>query len=123
VRGAASNGRPYRDQHRADLLLLPVGSARDKQAQRQSSGGFCPKMALAVWLRGDDRSSKLMHPIAMYIIFALMDADGDGTISLQEFQAAHERLFKAMDRNKDGQLSLDEMQSFMHGSTRAGQAR
>jgi hypothetical protein len=30
--------------------------------------------------------------IAMRMIFALMDADGDGTISLQEFQAAHERL-------------------------------
>ena len=30
---------------------------------------------------------------AMRIIFALMDPDGDGTISLEEFQAAHERIF------------------------------
>lgn len=35
-------------------------------------------------------------PFLMRMMFALMDADGDGTISLQEFQAAHERLFKAM---------------------------
>jgi uncharacterized protein YhfF len=25
-----------------------------------------------------------------------MDAEGDGNVSLEEFQAAHERLFKAM---------------------------
>jgi Ca2+-binding EF-hand superfamily protein len=55
-------------------------------------------------------------PIMLRIMFALMDADGDGTVSLQEFQAAHERIFKAMDTNKDGRLTLEEMQAFMHGT-------
>src|SRR6266496_3748614 len=32
--------------------------------------------------------------MTMRMIFALIDADGDGTISLQEFQAAHERIFR-----------------------------
>ena len=41
--------------------------------------------------------------------------DGDGQISLQEFQAAHERIFKAMDSNKDGKVTQEEMQAFMHG--------
>jgi Ca2+-binding EF-hand superfamily protein len=58
-------------------------------------------------------------PIMMRMIFALMDADGDGTISLQEFQAAHERIFKAMDANKDGRLTLDEIQAFMQGARRS----
>jgi Ca2+-binding EF-hand superfamily protein len=48
-----------------------------------------------------------------------MDADGDGTISLQEFQAAHERIFKAMDANKDGRLTPEEMQAFMQGTRRS----
>src|SRR6266700_7787822 len=47
----------------------------------------------------------MMVPVIMRIIFSLMDSDGDGTISLQEFQAAHERIFKAMDANKDGRLT------------------
>ena len=55
-------------------------------------------------------------PFMMRMMFALMDADGDGTISLQEFQAAHERIFKAMDTNRDGKLTLEEMQAFIHGT-------
>ena len=52
----------------------------------------------------------------MRFIFALMDGDGDGTVSLQEFQAAHERIFKAMDTDKDGTLTLEEIQAFMRGT-------
>jgi EF hand len=51
--------------------------------------------------------------IFMRMIFSLMDADGDGSISLQEFQAAHERLFKGMDQNKDGRVTMEEMRIFM----------
>ena len=57
--------------------------------------------------------------VMMRIIFSLMDSDGDGTISLQEFQAAHERIFKAMDANKDGRLTQEEMQAFMQLTRRS----
>jgi hypothetical protein len=58
---------------------------------------------------------------AMRFIFALMDSDGDGTVSLQEFQAAHEKIFKAMDTDKDGTLTLEEIQAFMRGSGKSAQ--
>jgi Ca2+-binding EF-hand superfamily protein len=54
----------------------------------------------------------------MRTVFALMDSDGDGTITVQEFQAAHERIFKAMDANKDGRLTLDEVRAFREGRRR-----
>ena len=63
----------------------------------------------------------MMSPLAMRIIFILMDTDGDGTVSLQEFQAAHERIFKAMDADKDGTVSLEEFQAFMHGTGQPAQ--
>jgi hypothetical protein len=56
--------------------------------------------------------------VGMRIIFSLMDADGDGTVSLQEFQAAQERIFKAMDADHDGTVTLEEMQDFMRGVSR-----
>lgn len=55
--------------------------------------------------------------LLMRMIFSLMDADGDGTISLDEFKAAHERIFKAIDTNKDGKLTMEEMGAYMRGTT------
>lgn len=64
--------------------------------------------------RGMMGGGAMGSPFMMRMMFALMDADGDGTISLQEFQAAHERIFKAMDANKDGKLTPEEMHTFIH---------
>ncbi|MGY3603563.1 MULTISPECIES: EF-hand domain-containing protein [unclassified Bradyrhizobium] len=66
--------------------------------------------------RGMMGGSAMGPPFMMRMMFALMDADSDGTISLQEFQTAHERIFKAMDSNRDGKLTLEEMQAFIHGT-------
>jgi EF hand len=64
---------------------------------------------------GWDQGRGMMGPTMMRIIFSLMDADGDGKLTLQEFQAAHERIFKAMDTDHDGTVSFEEMQAFIRG--------
>ena len=53
-------------------------------------------------------------PMMLRVMFALIDSDGDGTISSQEFQATHERIFKAMDANKDGKLTEKEIATLFH---------
>src|SRR5262245_21026501 len=61
-----------------------------------------------------------MHSGGMYrIMFILMDTDGDGTISLEEFQAAYAKIFKAIDADKDGKVTFAEMQAFFHGGSAA----
>jgi hypothetical protein len=72
-------------------------------------------------MMGGGSGGAMGPPIMMRMIFSLMDSDGDGTIALQEFQSAHERIFKGMDGNKDGRLTQEEMRAFMHGPGRPPQ--
>ena len=60
-------------------------------------GGMMGGGMMGGGMMGQGCGRGMMGSMAMRIIFSLMDADGDGTVSLQEFQAAHERIFKAMD--------------------------
>jgi hypothetical protein len=92
------------------------------QAGMRQGGIMCGGMGHGIM--GHDMMGRGMmggqmgSPMMFRMMFALMD-DGDGQISLQEFQAAHERIFKAMDSNKDGQVTFEEMQAFMHGRPKA----
>lgn len=40
------------------------------------------------------------------------DADNDGSVTLEEFQAPMEQQFKMIDTNKDGRISSDEASAF-----------
>jgi Ca2+-binding EF-hand superfamily protein len=49
----------------------------------------------------------------MKIMFAIMDADGDGTLTFEEVMAIHRRIFNAIDANKDGKVTVEELEAFM----------
>jgi hypothetical protein len=64
---------------------------------------------------GGHEGRAAMHSTIMRIIFGMIDANGDGKLTLEEWQAAQERIFKAMDTDHDGTVTFEEMEAFMHG--------
>jgi hypothetical protein len=112
--GAMAQQQP--DQHRSHNMDQE-GSGTTGQSGMMC-GGMMDRGMMGRGMTGGGMMGGAMGPPMMFrMMFALMD-DGDGQISLQEFQAAHERIFKAMDGNKDGQVTQEEMQAFMHGRPR-----
>ena len=103
--GAIAQDRKTQQPDQQQMQSHPMGQ---EDAGTMGQGGMMG--------RGMMGGCAMGPPIMFRMMFALMDADSDGTISLQGFQAAHERIFKAMDSNKDGKLTLEEMQAFMHGT-------
>ena len=100
---------PFEDEDdQNQIYLIEPGTMRER-------GGMMGRG----WHHGWHRGRAMIPPVMARIIFSLMDADGDGTVSLQEWQAAHERIFKAMDTDHDGTVSFEEMQAFIGG--RGGQ--
>ena len=85
---------------------IPGGPMMQHQDQDWHHGGM---MGHGMMGQGRGRG------MAMRIIFGLMDENGDGKLSLAEFQAAQERIFKAMDTDHDGTVTLEEMQAFIRG--------
>ncbi|WP_027519131.1 EF-hand domain-containing protein [Bradyrhizobium sp. WSM1417] len=94
---------------------LPAGPSAERKSTMRG-GYMMGMMGRGMNGQGMTGADGMVPAIMFRMIFALMDADGDGTISLPEFQVAHERIFKAMDSNKDGKLTLDEIQAFMRGT-------
>ena len=108
VVGAVAQDRMAPQPDQQQMQSHPMGQ---EGASTMGQGGMMGHVG-----RGMMGGSAMGPPFMMRMMFALMDADGDGTISLQEFQAAHERIFKAMDSNKDSKLTMEEMQAFIHGT-------
>src|SRR3712207_2643940 len=56
------------------------------------------------------------HGVMMRIMFAVIDADGDGALSLEESQAAHARIFNRIDADDGGRVTPEELQAFFRGT-------
>lgn len=94
----------------------PAGPSRQGMMGGMMGAGMMGHMKGRGMMAGDPMGP----PIMFRMVFALMDSDSDGTVSMPEFQLAHERIFKAMDSNKDGKLTQEEMLAFMQGTRSSG---
>lgn len=98
--------------------------ADDARGQRAERGDRHwrdgPRSGRRGMMMGRMRMSSGMLRMAMILI----DTNGDGAVSLDEAQAAQERVFRAADANGDGRLTYEEMRDFMRelrGGRRAQQ--
>jgi hypothetical protein len=105
---------------------------RDMMMGGQMMGGQAVGWGAGMMPRGDMMGTGMMGMMGphmmmghqgtmgamMRMMFALMDADGDGSLSREEFADAHDRIFNHMDADGDGQLTLQEMQGFLTGPRR-----
>jgi hypothetical protein len=104
-------GRPGPGYFRPDMMM---------DVDRRGRGYFGPGFMMEGGLPGYGMmmGAGMMGHGMMRMMLILIDTDGDGALSLEEFQAVHERMFAAMDIDKDGKLTFEEMESFMEGEDR-----
>ena len=61
-----------------------------------------------------------MGPHMMLMMMALVDTDASETLSLEEVQAVHARMFQYADTDDNGELTVEELRAIMHGEAMPG---
>jgi Ca2+-binding EF-hand superfamily protein len=91
------------------------------QMMQQMMGQRQGRMGPGMMGQRGPRMGMMGHGGMMRAMFAIMDADGDGALSREEFREAHDRIFNHMDADGDGQVTFEEMQGFMRGTMASAQ--
>jgi hypothetical protein len=98
----------------ASVLLLMSNTAGAQESKAPTTGAQ-EQEAPTARMTGQDMMGHMGG--GMRVMFVLMDTDGDGALSLEEFQTAHAKIFKVIDANKDGKVTPEEMELFMSGGS------
>lgn len=61
---------------------------------------------------GGHRGGRMGHGAMLPFLFAIMDADGDGALTLEEVQEIHARIFRHVDADDDGKVTEAEIRAF-----------
>ncbi|MEY9626408.1 EF-hand domain-containing protein [Sinorhizobium fredii] len=75
-------------------------------------GMMGPGMTMGRGMTGE-MSMMPMRGLVMKIMFAIADANGDGSLSFEEVSVIHKRIFDRVDANKDGNVFPEEVQAFV----------
>ena len=86
------------------------------QMMQQMMGQRQGRLGPGMMRQRGPRMGMMGHGAMMRAMFAIMDADGDGALSREEFREAHDRIFNHMDADGDGRVTLEEIQGFMHAA-------
>ncbi|TPK90724.1 MULTISPECIES: EF-hand domain-containing protein [unclassified Mesorhizobium] len=94
------------------------GDNRQQEASRHGDGWRWHRNGGPAGEHGmvGNHGPRMMRGTGMRLVLALLDTDGDGSLSENEVQEAVGRIFSAIDQNGDGKIDMDEIQSFSHGS-------
>nr|WP_051410173.1 EF-hand domain-containing protein [Mesorhizobium sp. LNHC220B00] len=100
-----------------EMLQERTAKDRDPEADWRQRGPKLPDEEMGERDPGHMRHGRragadMMQSAKMRIMFAIMDTDGDGTLSRTEVQDFIGRIFNAVDEDGDESLDMQELQSF-----------